>query len=221
MRHSPTIWIMGVPRYSPFWHQVALFTVLALLRVTSSVAKISAQSANTYRHHNNQLLSGEGRNEGQHQKRSIASHTPPADKLKTINLAGIFPINGVEGWQGGQVSHDIIYVKSSTFSMRAPPTCSERQSIFASICPDVYSVLFISTFSSWIENIKGFLNVIGLNLFESSVSRNVWASSFKRSADAWVNCHLVARGNRQIEGRRQNKLNEQQMGSIFQKMCAG
>ena len=31
-----------------------------------------------------------------------------ASSLKEIHLAGMFPINGNEGWQGGQVSFEIL-----------------------------------------------------------------------------------------------------------------
>ena len=39
-------------------------------------------------------------NGGRHNRRAASS---AAGKRKTIHLAGIFPINGIEGWQGGQV----------------------------------------------------------------------------------------------------------------------
>ena len=46
---------------------------------------------------------------GRHHKVKHGRHGAPtvnkrnSEPLKTIHLAGIFPINGVEGWQGGQV----------------------------------------------------------------------------------------------------------------------
>ena len=38
------------------------------------------------------------------------------DSPKEIHLAGIFPINGVEGWQGGQVGiHILLHLRGKIF----------------------------------------------------------------------------------------------------------
>ena len=41
---------------------------------------------------------------------------PDANGLKTIHLAGIFPINGVEGWQGGQVGDKSLRITEASLA---------------------------------------------------------------------------------------------------------
>ena len=72
---------------APSWEALALLSLLLALPDSSSPTADSS--------------GGSGRH----------GHAAAAGEKKTIHLAGIFPINGIEGWQGGQVRAEIIHAR--------------------------------------------------------------------------------------------------------------
>lgn len=101
-----------VPRAGPLNAGASMFALLLLLGL---VAKGQGYQPDLGRHH-----------KVKHGRRVFGTSGPvkrSSEPLKTIHLAGIFPINGVEGWQGGQVGPKISLVSQHQKSVNYSIGC--------------------------------------------------------------------------------------------------
>ena len=87
---SPFFSLSILAAMAPSWEALALLSLLLALPDSSSPAADSG-----------------GGGSGRHGHSAFPASAVDAGEKKTIHLAGIFPINGIEGWQGGQVRAEI------------------------------------------------------------------------------------------------------------------